>query len=109
MIVFRTDLECSPTLIRVSQFVDLTFEARSHRRTDIEIKFNLPTGDTTTWSNGLHEITFRDVATRFFQNYSQQIEVIIVNNNPRTLIIDVTVTDLTDGTMSISSGNLNIS
>ncbi len=110
MIVFRNNFDCNPNTINASTTLSLTFEARSHRKTDITITYLLPDSlDSTTWSNGLKTISFNDTAERFFMNYGRDIEVIILNRIPtRSIAIEVIVKDLTDGTSNTRRTTLNI-
>ena len=109
MIVFRNTFDCNPNTVNGSTMLNLAFEVRSHRRTDISITYQLPGADTTTWNNGLKSITFNDKAERIFINYQNNVEVIILNRiPPRAIAIDVIVKDLTDGTLSTRRTTLNI-
>lgn len=110
MIVFRNTFDCNPNTVSGNATLSLTFEARSHRGTDISITYLFPdAADSTTWSNGLKTISFNGIAERFFMNYGNDIEVIILNRiPPRSIAIDVIVKDLTDGTLNTRRTTLNI-
>jgi hypothetical protein len=100
---------CSPINIRGNANVDLTFRSRSHRRTAIKISYKLLGTTPITWNNGLKTIEFDGNAERIFQNYSN-VTGIMLNGAipPFGNLIELTVTDLTDGLADISSTTINI-